>query len=266
MLSREDLVNQLKSNPITIPTTEPKKLTVYGYTRCSTAKQKDYGYGLDVQREEIARKCVSMGVTLKKLYSDEGVTGKKLDRKEFTQLLDRLKPGDIIIAHSLTRLARNHPKFLKFVDKMKERQVRIICIKERIDIVYDDNGEISASSKSQINIQSIFAEMELDKIQERTREGMEQLKDENGYIATRPFFGYKVTYNPDGTSKRVPDEEQQKVILFVLQCLLDNPTITVASITRLVNNQLRLGNLNYKGKKEVQHCQITAIIRNNKLR
>jgi DNA invertase Pin-like site-specific DNA recombinase len=266
MLSRDDRIKRLKANPITVPTSINKKVSIYAYSRCSSTKQKEYGYSIQAQVESILQKCKNEKLLLTDHFSDEGVSGRKMDRPSFDGMLSRLKPGDVIIAYSLSRLARNTRKFLKFVSKMKEQQIRIICIKEGLDIVYDENGELSADAKAKISMYSLFAEWEADKIKEQTRDGMDQSKDENGKVRTRPPFGYKVIYKPDGSSEQVEDEEQQKVIQFVLQCIINDRQMTVAAITRLVNNQITLGNLVYKGKKSVQHCQISAIIQRNRLK
>lgn len=84
---------------------------IYGYTRVSTKKQVE-GYGLEVQKNEIANKYPT-AVILEEQY-----TGTKLDRPIFNELLDKLQADDILVVSKLDRFARNTVEGIKVVEQL----------------------------------------------------------------------------------------------------------------------------------------------------
>jgi DNA invertase Pin-like site-specific DNA recombinase len=98
------------------------------------------------------------------------------------ELLHRLKPGDTLIVSDLSRLARSVGQQIAIlVDTLLRNKVRVICIKEGIDL----NGEQNIQSEIRVTMFSLFAEIERDLLSERTKEGLRRARAQ-GKLLGRP--------------------------------------------------------------------------------
>lgn len=163
-------------------------MTVYGYTRVSTAKQADDGLSLDVQRRQIEGYCIMQGFELSEIITEEGVSGSKpINQRLAGKLLfAKLKEGDVVIAAKLDRLFRSAVDALNVVDDLKKRGVRLHLL--------DLGGDISGNglSKLFLTIAAAFAEAERDRIIERiTQVKLDQRSQKRFLGGVRPF-GFNV--------------------------------------------------------------------------
>lgn len=58
--------------------------TAVGYVRVSTKNQVKEGYSLSYQVEEIRNYCYAHDIHLLSIYTDEGISGAKVDEEELT--------------------------------------------------------------------------------------------------------------------------------------------------------------------------------------
>ena len=70
----------------------------YGYARVSTIAQN-----LDRQLDEL----IKLGLDEKHIYADKE-SGKDFDRKNYKNLVRKLKTGDVLFIKSIDRLGRNY--------------------------------------------------------------------------------------------------------------------------------------------------------------
>mgnify|MGYP000869161124 CR=1 FL=1 len=111
--------------------------TIYGYARVSTADQNPVRqihtineWVKDNYGEELLE-VLSEGdgyITIDKVSGDT----KAEERDGLSQLIDRLKPHDVLVTPKIERLARNIDHFRKIRDELKEKQV-ILIFAEEID-------------------------------------------------------------------------------------------------------------------------------------
>ncbi len=80
------------------------------------------------------------------VYSDEGITGTKIDRSGFARMIEDAKAGkiDIIVTKSLSRFARNTVDCLKTIREMKAIDVDIFFEEQNIHTL-SSNGEFLIS-------------------------------------------------------------------------------------------------------------------------
>jgi DNA invertase Pin-like site-specific DNA recombinase len=138
-----------------------------GYVRVSTLDQK-----ADRQLD---------GVDLDKRFADKA-SGKDTNRPQLRAALDYLRDGDVLVVHSMDRLARNLDDLRKIVAELAARGVAVEFVKEHLTFTSDDN----AMSKLLLSVMGAFAEFERALIRERQREGIALAKKAGVYKGRKP--------------------------------------------------------------------------------
>ena len=154
-------------------------MTVIGYIRVSTEKQ-DY----DTQKLAILDYCNKGKLAVDSWYEVKISSRKSTKRRRIDELLDLLKPNDVLIVSELSRLARSVGQISIIVDQLIEKNVFLTTIKEDINI----NGKMNIQTKTITTMFSLFGEIERDLISERTKEGLRAARSK-GKILGRPKGG-----------------------------------------------------------------------------
>ena len=133
-----------------------------GYVRVSSFDQN-----ADRQLDQVA---------VDRLFTDKA-SGKDTQRPELDALLDFVSEGDIVVVHSMDRLARNLDDLRRVVQRLTKRGVRIEFIKESLTFT----GEDSPMANLMLSVMGAFAEFERALIRERQREGIALAKQRGAY-------------------------------------------------------------------------------------
>jgi DNA invertase Pin-like site-specific DNA recombinase len=107
------------------------------------------------------------GLELDVVFEDKA-SGKDAKRPQLEAMLKHARKGDMVICHSLDRLARNLDDLRRIVSNLTGRGVRVEFVKEALTFT----GEDSALSKLLLSVMGAFAEFERSLIRERQREGI----------------------------------------------------------------------------------------------
>jgi DNA invertase Pin-like site-specific DNA recombinase len=141
---------------------------VVGYRRVSSVDQNE------------ARQLE--GVTLDKVFTDKA-SGKDTKRPQLERALEFLREGDVLVIHSMDRLARNLDDLRSIVMKLTKRGVSVQFLKESLTFT----GEDSAMATLLLSVMGAFAEFERSLIKERQREGIALAKKKgNVYKGRKP--------------------------------------------------------------------------------
>ena len=116
------------------------------------------------------------GVELDKVFTDKA-SGKDTNRPQLKAALDYLRDGDVLVVHSMDRLARNISDLLNTVQTLNDRGVVVEFVKEGLTFTGDD----SAISKLMLTIMGGVAEFERAMIRERQLEGIAKAKQAGKY-------------------------------------------------------------------------------------
>jgi DNA invertase Pin-like site-specific DNA recombinase len=138
-----------------------------GYVRVSSVDQNE-GRQLD-------------GVQLDKTFIDKA-SGKDVKRPQLVAAMDYIREGDVLVVHSMDRLARNLDDLRKIVLGLTGRGVVVEFVKEHLTFVGDD----SAMSHLLLSVMGAFAEFERSLIKERQREGIALAKKAGVYKGRKP--------------------------------------------------------------------------------
>jgi len=141
-----------------------------GYIRVSTVDQK-----LERQLE---------GIKLDKVFTDKA-SGKDIHRPGFEALLQYAREGDIVVVHSMDRMARNLDDLRHIVKRFTENGIKVQFIKESLIFT----GEDSPMATLLLSVMGAFAEFERALIRERQMEGIVLAKQRGVYKGRKKALG-----------------------------------------------------------------------------
>jgi len=123
------------------------------------------------------------GVQVDKKFTDK-VSGKDTNRPKLREALDYLREGDVLVVHSMDRLARNLGDLRKLVTELTGRGVVVEFVKESLTFTGNDG----AMSNLLLNVMGAFAEFERSLIKERQMEGIALAKKAGVYKGRKPML------------------------------------------------------------------------------
>lgn len=138
-----------------------------GYVRVSTVEQNT---GRQLEGHQLDRVFV------------DHASGRDTSRPELAALLRFVREGDVVLVHSLDRLARNLDDLRRVVADLTGRGVTVTFVKEQLTFT----GEDSPLAHLLLSVMGAFAEFERALIRERRREGIELAKARGAYRGRRP--------------------------------------------------------------------------------
>lgn len=151
---------------------------IYGYARVSTVKQMKNGNSLEDQVRQLQEAGAQEIVT-------DSYTGTKMERPQFTALLERLQQGDKLIVTKLDRFARTAVEGGAIVKALHEKGVTIHILNMGV-------ADNTPMGKLMVTMLLAFAEFERDMIVERTQSGKAIARSNGKRVDGRPK-----KYKPD---------------------------------------------------------------------
>lgn len=173
-----------------------------GYTRVSTEEQVKEGISLEVQEDKIKKYADLHNLELIDLISDEGKSGKDLNREGIQKIITLCEERTInhLIVYKMDRLTRRTLDLLTLVEEVfKPNQVQFHSISEKVDTS-------TAQGKFFLTITGAMAQMERDLISERTREALQYKKSRLETYSPTPFG-----FDREGEYIK-PNKEELKIV------------------------------------------------------
>jgi DNA invertase Pin-like site-specific DNA recombinase len=116
------------------------------------------------------------GITVDRTFTDNA-SGKDAHRPQLGAMISFVRDGDIVIVHSMDRLARNLDDLRRIVRDLTSKGVRVEFVKEQLTFTGDD----TAIATLLLSVMGAFAEFERTLIRERQREGIALAKTRGAY-------------------------------------------------------------------------------------
>lgn len=146
-------------------------MATYFYIRVSTKEQNTIRQELKAQEHNIPVENIFI----------EKASGKNIkDRPVLNNLMSILKEDDNLIVESISRFARNTRDLLELVEKLNQKEVTFISLKENIDTT-------TPTGKFMLTIFGAVAELERGYIKERQAEGIAAAKEKGKYKGRKPI-------------------------------------------------------------------------------
>lgn len=178
------------------------------------------------------------------IYSDKGITGTKINRPGFQELIRQCDLGniDMIITKSISRLNRNTVDLLNTVRSLKEKGINIYFERENIN-------SISHEGELYLSLLASFAQEESRSISENTKWAIKKGFEE-GIGNSFCIFGYR--WNG---SEFIIEESEAKTIKLIFSSYLNG--MSPNGIANLLNSK---GIKSYR-KEEFKYSSIWTILR-----
>lgn len=178
----------------------------FGYCRVSTRQQANEGHSLADQQQRIAGYCQANGLPVpSQLFVDAATSGtiSLQKREQGARLLAELRRGDHIVVTKGDRLFRSAKNALEIAELLRDKGV---CLH-----LMDMGGEVLNSSVSRLvfGILMMVANMESERIGERTASVKEHLRAQGRFVGGEVPFGYEKT--EDGALTRRKDFEELRM-------------------------------------------------------
>ena len=116
------------------------------------------------------------GVQLDRVFTDK-ITGKDTNRPQFQEMLEFVREGDMVIVHSMDRLARNLDDLRQTVQLLNKKRVAVEFMHEHLTFT----GEDTPMANLLLSVMGAFAEFERSLIRERQLEGIALAKLRGAY-------------------------------------------------------------------------------------
>ena len=134
-----------------------------GYIRVSTEEQ-------NTERQEALMRELGAG----KVFMEKATGNTREDRAQLEAMLQYVREGDVVVAESISRIARNTKDLLDIVERLEYKGVDFISKKEAIDTK-------TPSGKFMLTVFGAIAQLEREYILDRQREGIEIAKEKGKY-------------------------------------------------------------------------------------
>lgn len=112
-------------------------------------------------------------------YYEERQSGKDTERPQLKEMLSFARKGDTIYVEAFSRLARNTRDLLFIVDILKQREIKLISLKEQIDTS-------TANGQFMLTLFGALSELERATLRERQLEGIAAAKKRGQHIGRPP--------------------------------------------------------------------------------
>lgn len=191
------------------------------YVRVSTDRQEENGTSLDTQEEKCLEYCSARKyrVNQKHIYKDVWTGTEYLERPELTRLRDDARNGlfDVVVIYAFDRLARKQVHQAVIVEDLRRSEVSIESVTEN----FDD----SAVGQFLRNAAAFAAELEHEKIRERTQRGRMQ-KLRKGQLLGAGVAPYGYDWNADKTAYVINPQEAKwlkRMFNMYAYCIITRP-------------------------------------------
>ena len=142
------------------------------------------------------------GVQVDRTYEDK-VSAKDLQRPNLQALLTYVREKDVVVVHSMDRLARNLDDLRHLVKTLTQRGVAVLFIKENLKISGDD----TPMANLMLSVMGAFAEFERSLSKERQREGVALAKARGAYKGRKKMLSEEKV---EALRKRAGDSAESK--------------------------------------------------------
>jgi len=215
------------------------------YCRVSTEEQAREGFSIGAQKDTLLSFARIKGFDAVKIYSDEGISGKSVERPMFQNMLRDAREGlfNVILVWKINRFSRRNMDLLNTVNYLRECGVNLISYSEQFDAS-------TPSGKLMLSMLGSVGEFERDTIVENIKAGMSQ-RARQGLFNGGRVLGYDTL-----GGKLLINQREAEIIKNIFQLYLSGSGYS--SIQSILNNKM----LKTKNGRDFDINSIKRILQN----
>ncbi|WP_058366387.1 recombinase family protein [Haloparvum sedimenti] len=161
--------------------------TVAGYCRVSTEEQS-----LDRQlssTQEYADREFDVGLSDFEVFRDKS-TGTDTERSGYREMMAAAEDGEIdaVVVHSISRICRSISDLERSASRLEECGVELHIVSEGLTLQPNDNDPYQTAM---FQLLGVFAELEANMAQQRTKEGIAARQENEDYHHGRAPLGFE---------------------------------------------------------------------------
>lgn len=195
------------------------------YVRVSTDQQAEKGYSIETQLIACRKYAYELGAITIEEFVDDGYSAEFIERPDLTRLRKAVKAKqfDLVVFYDPDRMARNLMHQLIVAEEIDKSgaELRFVVVK------YDQ----SPDGRFMFGIRGLLAELEKEKIKERTMRGKRGKVSKGMIISDAKPFGY--TFDSD-KSNYIINEPEAKCVRMIFNFIV-NEKMGTARICKEIN-------------------------------
>lgn len=237
---------------------------IFGYVRESTMKQAMFGYNIEEQKRVIEEYCKYHYKDYElEIFVEKGKSATTLNRPELKSLLNIVKKSkaDRVVFHSIDRLTRDIRDLYTLIQYFDRINVEVVSVMESIDLK-------SAIGRSHVYNSGVYAQLESERISERTIRALKQGVHEGKYPFPCVPIGYEKIDKRLYPSK---NDEDIKLVHYVFNSISSglfnmsemleelrtrfNCKMDDKRLKKMIQNKVYIGQMEYKGIINENYCE-----------
>ncbi|HAN09594.1 MAG TPA: resolvase [Clostridiales bacterium] len=140
----------------------------------------------------------------------EKESGKNItDRPVLQDLMSFLRPDDVLVVESISRLSRSTKDFLYLLEKLESMKVKFVSLKENIDT----SNEVG---RAIVTIIAAFAQLEREQLKRRQAEGIAIAKEKGVYKGRNKIIpdkrAFEKVYQQWKVDKSITAKDAMKIL------------------------------------------------------
>lgn len=180
------------------------------YVRLSVEFNGKRGDSLETQRQIMeAYIALCPDIEIVEVYTDNGVSGQRFDRKEFQRMLADTEAGkiDCIVVKDLSRLGRSAIDTGYYIEKyFPLHGIRFIAVNDQ----YDSENAEESGNHIIVPLKNMINEAYCADIAKKVRSQAHRAMEDGEFIGARPPYGYRKS--PDNCHKLLINEDTAPVV------------------------------------------------------
>lgn len=231
---------------------------IAGYVRVSTQTQSEQGYGLKDQQDAIRDYCRTNGITLDRIFADEGISGRIDDtddddalskRTALIELFASIEDGGTIIVKNTSRLWRSDMAKALIRRQIMKRNIRVISIEQPRFDLYSENP----NDRFFATLMEAVDELERAQIAIRLAKGRKAKARTGSKPAGVCPYGY--TYSADKKNIVIVDDEAKVIKRIFSEAMKGRSLAKIAEGLNMDGLQTRRGAWTSGGLSVILHNQ-----------
>ncbi len=203
------------------------------YIRLSVEFNGKKGDSLETQRQIMeAYTALCPDIEVAGVYTDNGTTGRTIEREAFQRMLGDIEAGKIncVVVKDLSRLGRNTIDTGYYIEKyFPLHRVRFIAVNDQFDSEDSENS----GNHLIVPLKNMINEAYAADISKKVRAQQNQAMRDGEFVGARPPYGYRK--DPDNCHRLLVNEDTAPIVRQIFQWTVDGVALNV--IVKRLNEQ-----------------------------